>query len=186
MVSKAKTTEARRAREAPANIAAIPTRAATRDVICLRASQTFGEIRRWIASHAPGSAHQGYPIVDDAKQLVGVLTRRLLLDMEIPDDRPLGQVIHSEASVTYSDSTLREAADLMVAFDVGRLPVVDHAAPRKVIGLLTRGDVLSAHRKRLVEVTHSERSIDLRKLRLKLRRSEPQPVEAAQEPAPGA
>ena len=38
----------------------------------------------------------------------------------------------------------------MVNHDIGRLPVVTRAEPGKVVGMLTRSDVLGAHRNRLV------------------------------------
>ncbi|XXY45471.1 CBS domain-containing protein [Sorangium sp. So ce269] len=37
----------------------------------------------------------------------------------------------------------------MVTEGVGRLPVVSRDAPRKVLGMLTRSDLLDAHRSRL-------------------------------------
>jgi predicted transcriptional regulator len=44
---------------------------------------------------------------------------------------------------------LRDAADQMVRAGVGRLPVVERHAPRKVVGMLSRSDLLSAHAGRL-------------------------------------
>ena len=150
---------------------------ATRKVICLTGAQTLGEIRRWIDSNASGSAHQGYPVVDENKQLLGVLTRRDLLNKTNPDDRTLRELIKRRPAVVHADSTLREAADLMVNFDIGRLPVVEREDTLKVIGMLTRSDILSAHRRRLREVTHAERSIDLRRLRFRGRRAGDERVE---------
>jgi hypothetical protein len=37
----------------------------------------------------------------------------------------------------------------MVRAGVGRLPVVERGAPRKVVGMLSRSDLLSAHAGRL-------------------------------------
>ena len=143
---------------------------ASRELICLRADQVLGEVRKWITSNVPGSAHQGYPVVDEQKHLLGVLTRRDLLNPSKSDERKLGELLKRPPMSVFADSTLREAADLMVGFNIGRLPVVDRNAPQKVIGILTRSDVLSAHRQRLNEFTQAERSIDLRRLRLIPRR----------------
>ena len=52
--------------------------------------------------------------------------------------------------VVYDDSTLRDAADHMVNHDIGRLPVVKRGEPGRVVGMLTRSDILGAHRKRLI------------------------------------
>ena len=150
---------------------------AARQIICLRGDQTAGEVRRWIDSNASGSAHQGYPIVDEKSQLLGVLTRRDLLNKTTADERTLRDIIKRQPTVIHADSTLREAADQMVNFDIGRLPVVDKDDPHKVIGIVTRSDLLRAHRRRLREVTHAERSIDLRRLRLRGARPSPQHIE---------
>ena len=37
----------------------------------------------------------------------------------------------------------------MVREDVGRLPVVDRADPTRVVGIITRSDLLQAHEARL-------------------------------------
>ena len=42
-------------------------------------------------------------------------------------------------------------ADHMVREDIGRLPVVSREDPRKVVGMITRSDLLRAHEKRLAE-----------------------------------
>jgi hypothetical protein len=61
---------------------------------------------------------------------------------------------------------LREAADHMVAQNVGRLIVVGHDAPYPVFGILTRGDILAAHGRRLKEANQSGRHIHMRKPRV--------------------
>jgi H+/Cl- antiporter ClcA/CBS domain-containing protein len=120
-----------------------------REVVALRASDTLGQVRRWLESHAPGSSHQGYPLVDDAGMLVGVLTRRDLIGSEESESVPLSALVRRAPVVVFSDNTLRDAADQMVRAGVGRLPVVERHAPRKVIGMISRSDLLSAHAGRL-------------------------------------
>jgi CBS domain-containing protein len=46
--------------------------------------------------------------------------------------------------VTYPDELVSEAAAKLLRFDIGRLPVVDRADERKVVGYLGRGAILSA------------------------------------------
>jgi CBS domain-containing protein len=122
---------------------------ALRDVVALRASDTLGQVRRWLESHAPGSAHQGYPLVDDAGMLVGVLTRRDLIGSEESESVALSALVRRAPVVVFTDNTLRDAADQMVRAGVGRLPVVERHAPRKVVGMISRSDLLSAHAGRL-------------------------------------
>jgi CBS domain-containing protein len=61
------------------------------------------------------------------------------------------QLLKRAPAVVFEDSSLREAADIMVGLGVGRLPVVSRAAQHQVIGMLTRSDLLSAHARRLHE-----------------------------------
>jgi CIC family chloride channel protein len=51
--------------------------------------------------------------------------------------------------VVFDDNTLRDAADHMVLEQVGRLPVVTRDAPRRVVGIVSRSDLLAAHAPRL-------------------------------------
>src|SRR5207302_950234 len=136
--------------------------AASRPVVSLSADELLESVRFRIASRAAGYAHQGFPVFDAGGHLAGVVTRRDLLDPEQPGSRRVGDLVRRPAAVAYEDSTLREAADHMVREGVGRLPVVSRADPRRVIGMLTRSDLLSAHRRRLEEIDLAEQHLDLR------------------------
>jgi CIC family chloride channel protein len=122
---------------------------ALRDVVSLRAWDSLRDVRTWLSSHAPGSSHQGYPVLDEAGLLVGVLTRRDLIGSTEDDSAPLLALVRRVPVVVFSDNTLRDAADHMVRAGVGRLPVVERAAPRVVIGMISRSDLLGAHAGRL-------------------------------------
>jgi CBS domain-containing protein len=128
-----------------------------RRVATLRAADTVGEARAWLASGAPGTSHQGFPIVDDAGTLVGVLTRRDVLDAERQDHELLQWLIKRAPVVVFDDNTLRDAADLMVIERVGRLPVVTRDEPQRVVGILSRSDLLAAHAPRLREAREAKR-----------------------------
>jgi predicted transcriptional regulator len=73
----------------------------------------------------------------------------------------VGDLVKRPAVVIYDDSSAREAADHMVHERVGRLPVVSRANPRRVIGIVSRSDLLEAHERRLHARHRVERTIDL-------------------------
>jgi CBS domain-containing protein len=123
--------------------------AATRTVALLRADDTLAAVRGWLTAGEHGATHQGFPVLDAAGRLVGVVTRRDLLDPDVAAERTVGSIVRRPAVVVYDDSTLRDAADHMVVERVGRLPVVTRAAPLTVVGILTRSDILAAHAPRL-------------------------------------
>jgi H+/Cl- antiporter ClcA/predicted transcriptional regulator len=116
----------------------------------LRADDTLDSVRQWISTRAPGTTHQGFPVLDNAGVLVGVLTRRNLLDPDTAGQKQLKELIQRRPSFVYDDLTLRDAADHMVRHDIGRLPVLSRGQS-KVVGILTRSDLIRAHRRRLVE-----------------------------------
>ena len=123
--------------------------AATRAVVTVSNTSTLGELRAWLATRTPDTTHQGFPVVDGRGSLLGVVTRRDLLDPRHEDSLNVGSVVARRPAVVFEDNTLREAADHMVHEGVGRLPVVARTAPSAVVGILSRSDLLSAHRDRL-------------------------------------
>jgi H+/Cl- antiporter ClcA/CBS domain-containing protein len=114
----------------------------------LTVGDTVAEARRR-AQPGSGSTHQGYPVVDADGHLVGVVTRRDFFAPEVSDDRTIGSLVSRAPVVVFADSTLRDAADQMVVERVGRLPVVERGDPRKMVGIISRSDLLEAHAPRL-------------------------------------
>ena len=123
--------------------------ACSRDVVSLQANQRLGGARRRPASAQAGTAHQGFPVADETGALCGVLTRRDLLDPKKDDDLLLAQLVWRKPLVVSEDDSLRDAADHMVEADVGRLVVVAGGDAARIAGIITRGDLLAAHGRRL-------------------------------------
>jgi H+/Cl- antiporter ClcA len=132
--------------------------AASRNPVTLRVDQTLDEVRAWISSHVPGTSHQGFPALDLDGRIQGVVTRRQLLAPDEPGTRLVRELITIAPRTIYADATLREAADRMVDHDIGRLPVVERES-MKLIGMITRSDLLSAHRKRLREAREAAKGL---------------------------
>ncbi|HEY3253922.1 MAG TPA: CBS domain-containing protein, partial [Polyangiaceae bacterium] len=124
---------------------------ASRDVIAFAASDSLVHLRKWFESGADGCEHHGFPVVDAHGQLLGIVTKREIENPRRAGELLVEQLIKRAATVAFEDNSLREAADLMVNLGVGRLPVVSRAAPKQVIGMLTRSDLLAAHARRLNE-----------------------------------
>jgi CBS domain-containing protein len=120
--------------------------AASKKVVSLQTKQTVGEVRRWLETGADGATHQGFPVLDERGILSGVITRRDLANPELPPEEVLNKVIKQFPRYVYEDCTLREATEHLVNHSIGRLPVVSRKKPGKVIGMLTRSDILAAYR----------------------------------------
>lgn len=130
---------------------------ASSPVTTLKADQSVAEIRQWIVSKVDGSYHQGFPVVNHNGSLIGVVTRRGLLDENVSADSRIGELITRPAAVVFDDNSLREAADHMIMEKVGRLPVVSRSNPRQVVAMITRSDLLRAHENRLRAQSNAER-----------------------------
>ncbi|QWT21316.1 chloride channel protein [Bacillus sp. NP157] len=129
--------------------------ACSKDVVSLHVGQSLGDVRQWMSRGEAQASHQGYPVVDASGSPVGVLTRRDLLDGAHADDLAIGALVGRAPLGVLASHSLREAADHMVDADVGRLVVLDHAG--KMVGFITRGDLLAAHRTRLRHATRTAR-----------------------------
>jgi CBS domain-containing protein len=110
-----------------------------------------------------GRKHQGYPVVDADGHLLGMITRANLIedwvaaalagtDAAGPATDPIiaYDLIHREPIVAYAWESCRTAAERMAEAGVGRLLVVADDDPGKLVGLVTRSDLLKP-RARLVE-----------------------------------
>jgi H+/Cl- antiporter ClcA len=136
--------------------------AVTRDIVTLKTSDELGEVRIWLHSGRAEGQHQGYPVIDDRGRPRGVVTRRDLLDPDVPGIRRIGDLLTRTPIVVHEHHSLREAADHMVEQNVGRVLVVAADDPDRLIGILTRGDLLAAHARRLRETHSAGRHIRVR------------------------
>jgi len=127
------------------------------NVVSLQASQQISDVREWMESGVMDAKHQGFPVLDAKGRLAGVLTRRDLLAGNVAGGALVGSLICRPPLVVEASHSLREAADHMVESDVGRLIVVSAEDSGRMIGIITRGDLLAAHARRLREARHSSR-----------------------------
>jgi len=144
---------------------------AARDVVTLTTSDDLGEVRRWLASDDPQARFLGYPVLDPAGRVRGLLTRTQLLDRGSATARNVGDLVKHAPVVVHEEHSLREATDHMVEHGVGSVLVVARDDPGRLLGLLTRGDVVTAHSRRLSETRDADRQIRIRQaIRQRLRK----------------
>jgi H+/Cl- antiporter ClcA/CBS domain-containing protein len=112
------------------------------------AATTVAELSDRIARSDPAlSRRQGTILLDDAGRLAGVITRGDLLRnlrTGTAGTTPALDAASADVAVAYPDETLQEAIAKMLKRNIGRLPVVERANARKVIGYLGRADILGA------------------------------------------
>jgi CIC family chloride channel protein len=132
----------------------------TRQITILQAEQNLLSVREWIASGQANAQHQGFPVVDHHNHLLGVVTRRDLLESDTTSLVTVREIVKRPPIVIHENRSLREAVNLMVRENVGRLPVVDRHGNR-LLGILTRGDVLSAQLRQIEDNTILRRHIQI-------------------------
>jgi len=90
---------------------------------------------------------RGLPIVTGGGELQGLLTQSDLL--RALEQHPAGDISVLEVAaksllVAFPEESAFDALFRMIQNDVGRLPVVDRAEPKKLVGFINRSSVLSA------------------------------------------
>jgi tRNA nucleotidyltransferase (CCA-adding enzyme) len=108
----------------------------------IRPEITIAEAQRILLRYG----HSGLPIVDAIDRLVGIISRRdvdLALHHGFGHAPVKGYMTNAVKTITPA-TTLPQIEALMVTYDIGRLPVLDH---ERLVGIVTRTDVLrEAHR----------------------------------------
>lgn len=106
--------------------------------------------------------HKTYPVIDERRRLVGMISRADILRWTVEDDVPdvpLGEVVAEREVVTgQADELVAVLADRMARADVGRVPIVNSEG--LLIGLVARKDLLHARARLMPQ--ESDRAAPLR------------------------
>ncbi|MDN5875038.1 MAG: CBS domain-containing protein, partial [Sinobacteraceae bacterium] len=116
-----------------------------------------------------------YPVIDEQDRLMGVVTRRTMLDaaMDPPEQdktKTVLDVSKVDPIVGYEDMTLREIAYQLADHNISRLPVIERDEPHRVIGLISVMNVLKGRFIDLHEERDTERVLRLNQMLLPLNR----------------
>jgi len=119
----------------------------TRDVVTIRADAPISDAAEKMALSGVG----GLPVVDEAGNLVGIVTRSDVFRVP-PEERSVKtveSVMSRNLVVTYPEEDLETAFIKMLSHRVERLPVVEPANPRKLFGIIAREDMVRAYKAEL-------------------------------------
>jgi IMP dehydrogenase len=103
--------------------------------ITLNETDTLGDVNRIVEETDTG----GIVILDDAKQVVGIVTTRDLL-FEKDFNRPLAEVMSREVITAPADTTISEAEKILHEHRIEKLPLVDSNGV--LTGLITIKDMM--------------------------------------------
>ena len=137
-----------------------------RDVPLLDANTTLSQFSARVANNDPVvCSHQGTLLANEAGELVGIITRKDVVRAfarSSDGGLPVLEAGERDVIVSYPDETLHDAIAKLLRHDIGRLPVVERAAPKKVIGYLGRAGILRAREKYHREEDVRERGSTIR------------------------
>lgn len=139
-------------------------------IVALPASLPQKELLQSLRHTSSQHGQHLYPLIDEQERLVGVLTRRDLLELlagegqaEQQDGRLLSQAIRRQPVICYPDEPLRPVVYRMAATGLTRLPVIERESGR-LVGLVSISDLLQARVRTLIEEQRRERVLRIRLL----------------------
>ncbi len=126
---------------------AIPVaRAMHRGVETIAVTEPLASVRE----RFQGSAHHGFPVVDAAGRLYGMLaTSDLARHRNADGALPAGQACAHPVHALGEDGDCHQAIALLEDHNIGRVPVVDGAG--RPVGIITRTDIVFAYKLALQE-----------------------------------
>ncbi len=112
------------------------------DVVAVDPDMPIREVRDKIVEHNI----RGFPVVKDG-ELLGIVTFDDLRKVpeEKQDEIRVNDVAVKEVIVAYPDENMKQVMDRLYLNNIGRLPVVERESPKKLLGIVTRTDAISAY-----------------------------------------
>ena len=114
----------------------------SRDVVTVSPETTAEELLNFMTQHH----HMGYPVVNRRGELVGIVTFEDL--SRVPQDQRSRVTVHQIASkrlvTVHPDEPLIDAYEKMSEHEIGRIIVTDPENPKKILGIITRTDIMHA------------------------------------------
>ncbi len=101
------------------------------------------------------SSDSFFPVVDYKGDLEGTISfqdiRNLITKRSLDDLVIVKDVVSTNPMTLFPDETLLNALQKFGLQDVEALPVVERSSPRKLVGILKRGDVITYYNRKLIE-----------------------------------
>jgi CIC family chloride channel protein len=95
-----------------------------------------------------------FPVVDEDDMLTGIISlhdiKSILFEEDLKDILRAKNIISRNVIVLTPDDNLNTAIEKFAMKDIGEIPVVSVSNKRKIVGMLKRGDVITAYNKEML------------------------------------
>ena len=105
-------------------------------------TMTVTQLLELMAKHQ----YTGYPVTSESGELVGVVTieEASMVDKKNRDQTLVGTIARPNLDVVYPEETALDALRKMSNQETGRVIVLDPSDPKKLIGIVTKADLMHA------------------------------------------
>lgn len=125
--------------------------ARTRNIKTIPENMTIRGLNEYITK----VKHSNYPLVDKDGLLTGIISfqdfKNVVLEKELEDLIVVKELATKNVITITDDKNLDDALVKIGSRNIEQLPVVDKDNPRKIIGMLSRRDIISAYNKGLLK-----------------------------------
>ncbi len=122
-----------------------------RDFISVRDRVNLKEFLELVIE-GPGGFY--YPVVNARGEMIGIISlqdvRKVMFEDYIKEIVTVGQLCTEDVKVLYPEDTLAKAMNHFAEMDIDEIPVVDPNNPKKVVGMLRRGDVVAVYNREVL------------------------------------
>lgn len=112
----------------------------SKNMITIKLETTIEEILNIMTKHH----HMGYPVLDDKEQLMGIVTFEDIL--KVPSQRHSNtraeKIVQRKPVTVYPDNSVLDVYNEMSKQKIERVLVVERDNPKKLLGIVTRTDVM--------------------------------------------
>jgi CIC family chloride channel protein len=123
-----------------------------RNVTCVQENMKFGELLDFISR----SPYSDFPVLDDNGKLVGMISfqgfKEVAFEKGLEDVIIVRELMSTDLVTVTERDDLHHALEKISTRDMEQLLVVDPRDPTRVIGMLSRRDILTAYNKALLQL----------------------------------
>jgi chloride channel protein, CIC family len=118
-----------------------------RKVITVNESKTISDAESLLKS----TSHRGFPVLDNNGRLKGMITHQDIYNAlkNGRGDITVAEIMSYNLITCYPEETLKNALEKLGKNDIGRIPVIENKETRKLIGLITRKNIIATYNKYL-------------------------------------